>query len=41
MAGAVEKVRAGGAARVMVTERGTSFGYGDLVVDLRNFRAGA
>ena len=37
MAGAVEKVRAGGATRVMVTERGTSFGYGDLVVDLRNF----
>ena len=37
MAGAVEKVRAGGAERVTVTERGTSFGYGDLVVDLRNF----
>ncbi len=37
MAGAVEKVRAGGAQAVMVTERGTSFGYGDLVVDLRNF----
>lgn len=37
MAGAVEKVRAGGAARVTVTERGTSFGYGDLVVDMRNF----
>ena len=37
MAGAVEKVRAGGATRIMVTERGTSFGYGDLVVDLRNF----
>ena len=37
MAGAVEKVRAGGSTRVMVTERGTSFGYGDLVVDLRNF----
>ncbi len=37
MAGAVEKVRAGGAERVMVTERGTAFGYGDLVVDLRNF----
>lgn len=38
MAGAVEKVRAGGATLVTVTERGTSFGYGDLVVDLRNFR---
>ena len=37
MAGAVEKVRAGGAGRVFVTERGTSFGYGDLVVDMRNF----
>lgn len=37
MAGAVEKVRAGGAERVFVTERGTAFGYGDLVVDMRNF----
>ncbi len=37
MAGAVEKVRAGGAATVTVTERGTAFGYGDLVVDMRNF----
>ena len=37
MAGAVEKVRAGGARRVFVTERGTAFGYGDLVVDMRNF----
>jgi len=37
MAGAVEKVRAGGAGRVFVTERGTAFGYGDLVVDMRNF----
>lgn len=37
MAGAVEKVRAGGSGRVLVTERGTSFGYGDLVVDMRNF----
>jgi len=37
MAGAVEKLRAGGARHVMVTERGTSFGYGDLVVDMRNF----
>ena len=38
MAGAVEKVRAGGASRVLVTERGASFGYGDLVVDMRNFQ---
>ncbi len=37
MAGAVEKVKAGGAAQVAVTERGTAFGYGDLVVDMRNF----
>ncbi|HYT05213.1 MAG TPA: 3-deoxy-8-phosphooctulonate synthase [Gemmatimonadales bacterium] len=37
MAGAVEKVRAGGAPELAVTERGTFFGYGDLVVDMRNF----
>jgi 2-dehydro-3-deoxyphosphooctonate aldolase (KDO 8-P synthase) len=37
MAGAVEKLRAGGAPEVAVTERGTFFGYGDLVVDMRNF----
>ncbi|MBI1967088.1 MAG: 3-deoxy-8-phosphooctulonate synthase [Gemmatimonadetes bacterium] len=37
MRGAVEKVRAGGAPEVAVTERGTFFGYGDLVVDMRNF----
>ena len=37
MAGAVEKVRAGGSTEVAVTERGSSFGYGDLVVDMRNF----
>ena len=37
MAGAVEKLRDGGAAEVAVTERGTFFGYGDLVVDMRNF----
>jgi len=35
MRGAVEKVRAGGAREVAVTERGTFFGYGDLVVDFR------
>ncbi len=38
MAGAVEKANGGGAADVAVTERGTSFGYGDLVVDMRSFR---
>ena len=37
MAGAVEKVRGGGSPDVAVTERGTFFGYGDLVVDMRNF----
>jgi 2-dehydro-3-deoxyphosphooctonate aldolase (KDO 8-P synthase) len=37
MAGSVEKVRSGGATEVAVTERGTFFGYGDLVVDVRNF----
>jgi 2-dehydro-3-deoxyphosphooctonate aldolase (KDO 8-P synthase) len=42
MAGAVRKVRAarpggGDAGGVAVTERGTFFGYGDLVVDMRNF----
>jgi 2-dehydro-3-deoxyphosphooctonate aldolase (KDO 8-P synthase) len=37
MAGSVEKVRGGGSRDVAVTERGTFFGYGDLVVDMRNF----
>ncbi len=37
MLGAVEKVRASGSAEVAVTERGTFFGYGDLVVDMRSF----
>src|SRR5207249_193586 len=37
MAGSIEKVRSGGAPEVAVTERGTFFGYGDLVVDMRNF----
>jgi 2-dehydro-3-deoxyphosphooctonate aldolase (KDO 8-P synthase) len=42
MAGAVEKVRSAGGGAVAVTERGTFFGYGDLVVDMRNFaRLGA
>ncbi len=38
MAAVVEKARAGGAQRVTVTERGTFFGYGNLVVDMRAFR---
>lgn len=37
MVHAVEKARAAGAVGVIVTERGTSFGYGDLVVDFRSF----
>ena len=37
MAGALDKVRSGGAGDVAVTERGTFFGYGDLVVDMRSF----
>ena len=32
---AVEKVRSEGNQSVMVTDRGTSFGYGDLIVDFR------
>jgi 2-dehydro-3-deoxyphosphooctonate aldolase (KDO 8-P synthase) len=38
MAGAVGKARAAGAGAVAVTERGTTFGYGDLVVDMRSFQ---
>ena len=38
MAGALDKVRSGGTTEVAVTERGTFFGYGDLVVDMRSFR---
>jgi 2-dehydro-3-deoxyphosphooctonate aldolase (KDO 8-P synthase) len=38
MAGALEKVRGAGGDDVAVTERGTFFGYGDLVVDMRSFR---
>ncbi len=41
MRGAVEKVRGAagaGTAEVAVTERGTFFGYGDLVVDMRAFK---
>ena len=36
MRGAVDKVRAGGGTDLAVTERGSFFGYGDLVVDFRN-----
>lgn len=37
MAGAVAKAREAGATQVAVTERGTAFGYGDLIVDMRSF----
>lgn len=37
MYGAVQKIGGSGCADVAVTERGTFFGYGDLVVDMRNF----
>ncbi len=37
MSGALDKVRAAGSDDVAVTERGTFFGYGDLVVDMRAF----
>jgi 2-dehydro-3-deoxyphosphooctonate aldolase (KDO 8-P synthase) len=33
----VEKARAAGSERVMITERGVSFGYNNLVVDMRSF----
>lgn len=37
MAGAVTKAEQAGADGVAVTERGTFFGYGNLVVDMRTF----
>jgi 2-dehydro-3-deoxyphosphooctonate aldolase (KDO 8-P synthase) len=37
MTNAVEKVASSGNDKVMVTERGTSFGYQNLVVDMRSF----
>lgn len=37
LAGAVGKVRSGGALAIAVTERGSAFGYGDLIVDMRVF----
>ena len=36
MKGAVEKVRMTGNAKVLLTERGSSFGYHNLVVDMRS-----
>ena len=37
MSNAVDKVRSTGNERVTVTERGTSFGYHNLLVDMRSF----
>ncbi len=37
MRGAASKVRGAGSGAVAVTERGTFFGYGNLVVDMRSF----
>ncbi|KAJ3693356.1 hypothetical protein LUZ60_008836 [Juncus effusus] len=37
MKNAAEKIRAAGNPNVMVCERGTMFGYNDLIVDPRNF----
>ncbi len=36
MAHATKKVETGGCKNILLTERGTFFGYGDLVVDMRN-----
>lgn len=36
MKGAVDKLRTAGASAVFLTERGSFFGYGDLVVDMRS-----
>ncbi len=33
---AIDKVTAGGGTSILVTERGSSFGYGNLVVDMRS-----
>jgi 2-dehydro-3-deoxyphosphooctonate aldolase (KDO 8-P synthase) len=39
MAHAIEKVTHGGNQQVLLTERGTFFGYGDMVLDLRSIPA--
>ena len=39
MKGIVEKAAASGNGKIMVTERGFSFGYNNLVVDMRSFPA--
>ena len=35
MRNAIDKITGAGGAQVLLTERGTTFGYGDLVVDMR------
>jgi 2-dehydro-3-deoxyphosphooctonate aldolase (KDO 8-P synthase) len=37
MANAVDKVKSTGNSKVIITERGVSFGYNNLVVDMRSF----
>lgn len=37
MANVVEKAKSAGASQVLLTERGSSFGYHNLVVDMRSF----
>lgn len=37
MKGAVEKIKSTGNNRIMLTERGTTFGYHNLIVDMRSF----
>jgi 2-dehydro-3-deoxyphosphooctonate aldolase (KDO 8-P synthase) len=37
MKNVVEKLEAGGCRQILLTERGTSFGYNNLVVDMRSF----
>lgn len=37
MAHAADKVRRSGSSEITITERGTLFGYGNLVVDMRSF----
>lgn len=37
MRGAVEKIRRAGGSGILLTERGTTFGYHNLVVDMRSF----
>ena len=39
MKGVMEKAAASGNRRLMVTERGFSFGYNNLIVDMRSFPA--